>query len=194
MYLAEVHLTVLEDARTTGLLEVVGEDHMFSTVEEAVNHARDRTDPSLGMSEELKTRSVAFIGGAEMRETGSGHAPHAMALPLGAIVAAMRRDPDKMRILTACTLAAVAVAFEPPYLTLSTSVVQLVCVRKQPGARLPRCRLSAPCTARRCWPGYSADIFGRRLFLLIGGLVGLTVSNILSLLGWMHRRRSWSPI
>ncbi len=37
-YLAEVHLTVLEDARTTGLLEVVGEDHTFATVEEAVNH------------------------------------------------------------------------------------------------------------------------------------------------------------
>ena len=40
MYLAEVHLTVLEDARTTGLLEVVGEDHVFSTVEEAVKHAQ----------------------------------------------------------------------------------------------------------------------------------------------------------
>ena len=39
LYLAEVHATVLEDARTTGLLEVVGEDHTFATVEEAVNHA-----------------------------------------------------------------------------------------------------------------------------------------------------------
>ena len=37
-YLAEVHLPVLEDARTTGLLEIVGEDHTFATVEEAVNH------------------------------------------------------------------------------------------------------------------------------------------------------------
>jgi len=37
-YLAEVHLPVLEDARTTGLLEIVGEDHTFTTVEEAVNH------------------------------------------------------------------------------------------------------------------------------------------------------------
>ncbi len=39
-YLAEVHLPVLEDARTTGLLEIVGEDHTFATVEEAVNHVQ----------------------------------------------------------------------------------------------------------------------------------------------------------
>ena len=37
-YLAEVHLPVREDARTTGLLEIVGEDRTFATVEEAVNH------------------------------------------------------------------------------------------------------------------------------------------------------------
>jgi len=37
-YLAEVHATVLEDARTTGLLNIVGEDHVFATVEEAVKH------------------------------------------------------------------------------------------------------------------------------------------------------------
>jgi sulfate permease, SulP family len=41
-YLAEVHVTVLEDARTTGLLEVVGEDHVFATIEEAVNHVLAR--------------------------------------------------------------------------------------------------------------------------------------------------------
>jgi len=36
--LAEVHRPVLEDARRTGLLEVVGEDHVFPTVDAAVNH------------------------------------------------------------------------------------------------------------------------------------------------------------
>lgn len=34
--LAEVHRPVLEDARRTGWLEVIGEDHVFPTVEAAV--------------------------------------------------------------------------------------------------------------------------------------------------------------
>jgi sulfate permease, SulP family len=39
VYMAEVHLTALEDARRTGLLEVVGEQNTFATVEEAVSRA-----------------------------------------------------------------------------------------------------------------------------------------------------------
>jgi sulfate permease, SulP family len=39
VYLAEVHAPVLEDARRTGLLEVIGEDHVFPTVEAAVSAA-----------------------------------------------------------------------------------------------------------------------------------------------------------
>ena len=34
--LAEVHAPVLADARRTGLLELIGEDHVFPTVEVAV--------------------------------------------------------------------------------------------------------------------------------------------------------------
>jgi SulP family sulfate permease len=38
VYLAEVHKTVFEDARRTGLLDAVGEDHVFPTVDAAVSH------------------------------------------------------------------------------------------------------------------------------------------------------------
>jgi sulfate permease, SulP family len=38
VYLAEVHQTVVEDARRTGLLDEIGEDHVFPTVESAVSH------------------------------------------------------------------------------------------------------------------------------------------------------------
>jgi hypothetical protein len=38
LYLAEVHTSLLESARKTGLLESTGEDHVFSTVELAVRH------------------------------------------------------------------------------------------------------------------------------------------------------------
>jgi MFS superfamily sulfate permease-like transporter len=36
LYLAEVHTSLLEAARKTGLLESIGEDHVFTTVELAV--------------------------------------------------------------------------------------------------------------------------------------------------------------
>ena len=36
VYLAEVHAPVLEHARKTGLLEFIGEDHVFPTVDLAV--------------------------------------------------------------------------------------------------------------------------------------------------------------
>lgn len=125
-----------------------------------------------------------------MHKTGSEHSPRAMAFPLGAIVAAMRRDPDKLRILSACTIAAVAAVFEPPYLTLSTSFIQV-------GLRAE----SSPAPAYLAvgflllalltlLAGTSADVFGRRLFLLIG-LAGLTVSNILGLL-WLDAPKAFA--
>ncbi len=36
VYLADVHAPVLADARARGLLDMIGEDHVFPTVEEAV--------------------------------------------------------------------------------------------------------------------------------------------------------------
>ena len=37
MFMADVHVPVLEYGRKTGLFELIGEDHVFHTVEEAVN-------------------------------------------------------------------------------------------------------------------------------------------------------------
>jgi len=42
VYLAEVHKPVMEDARKTGLLEIVGEENVFATVEEAVSRLEAR--------------------------------------------------------------------------------------------------------------------------------------------------------
>ena len=39
VYLADMHLTALEDARRTGLLGVIGEENVFDTVEEALSQA-----------------------------------------------------------------------------------------------------------------------------------------------------------
>lgn len=36
LYLVELHVLVLEQARQTGLLEFIGEDHVFPTVDLAV--------------------------------------------------------------------------------------------------------------------------------------------------------------
>jgi SulP family sulfate permease len=38
VYVAEVHAPVLEYGRQTGLLEAIGEDHVFPTVDAAVRH------------------------------------------------------------------------------------------------------------------------------------------------------------
>jgi SulP family sulfate permease len=39
VFFANVHAPVLERARTTGLLDTVGEDHVFPTLDAAVEHA-----------------------------------------------------------------------------------------------------------------------------------------------------------
>jgi hypothetical protein len=38
VYWAEVHAPVLEYGRQTGLLDAIGEDHVFPTVDAAVRH------------------------------------------------------------------------------------------------------------------------------------------------------------
>ena len=54
----------------------------------------------------------------------SGHTARAAALPLGAILVALKRDKAKLGVLIACTMAAVTTVFEPTYLNLSSSVIQ----------------------------------------------------------------------
>jgi MFS superfamily sulfate permease-like transporter len=43
LYFAEVHAPVLQRARATGLVESVGEDHLFLTVDAAVRHVEAAT-------------------------------------------------------------------------------------------------------------------------------------------------------
>jgi SulP family sulfate permease len=38
VYFADVHAPILERGRETGLLEAIGEDHLFPTVDAAVSH------------------------------------------------------------------------------------------------------------------------------------------------------------
>ena len=103
---------------------------------------------------------------------------------LGFMFHALVRDHDKLMILIACTLAAVTVVFEPQYLTLSTSFVQT-------GLRTPDSQ--APMTFAFLFlilamitliAGLSADLLGRRLFLLLG-LGGLMLSNVLGMF-WLN--------
>jgi MFS transporter, DHA2 family, multidrug resistance protein len=107
-------------------------------------------------------------------------APRKRAFPVGIIIRTLRSDPKKLRILYVCTLAAMVTVFEPTYLNLSTSVVQT-------GLRTPNSQ--APLMIAAAFlvlalvtvvAGASADLFGRRLFLL-AGLGGLTLSNVLGL-------------
>ena len=43
VYFADVHAPILERGRQTGLLEVIGEDHVFPTVDAAVRHIEAET-------------------------------------------------------------------------------------------------------------------------------------------------------
>lgn len=113
--------------------------------------------------------------------------PGSGAIDLATVIRALKRDPQNLRILFACTLAAVVTVFEPGYLTLSTSVIQA-------GLRAPNS--PAPLTFAVAFlvlalitllAGTSADLFGRRLFLVLG-LAGLTVSNVFGLI-WLDTPR-----
>ncbi len=101
------------------------------------------------------------------------------ALALGRIVfEALTHDPHALRILIACTLAVVATAIEPPYLSLSTPEIQTQL--RTPGSAAPLFIATAFLTVAVIMliAGTSGDLFGRRLFLLIG-VAGVTLSNIL---------------
>ena len=115
---------------------------------------------------------------------------HKAELPLGSIVAAMRRDPQKLRILFACTMAAVAAVFEPTYLNLSSSVIQAGLRAENSPAPMFLAIAFLLLALFTLLAGTSADLFGRRL-LLLAGLVGLTLSNVLGLL-WMESPRAFA--
>jgi len=121
---------------------------------------------------------------SKLRESGQG-----VPAP-GELMRALKRNPRDLQVLFACTMAAVATVFEPTYLTLSTSVIQT-------GLRAPNS--PAPMVFAAAFlllalftllAGSSADIFGRRRFLLIG-LLGLTVSNLLALI-WLDAPRAFA--
>ncbi|MFZ0529254.1 MAG: MFS transporter [Propionicimonas sp.] len=114
------------------------------------------------------------MGGADAASRRQG------AEQLRAAIRALRQDPRSLRILLACTIAAVVTVFEPPYLTLSTSVIQ-------GGLRVPNSPTPMILAAAflvlaliTLLAGTSADLFGRRRFLILG-LVGLTLSNLLAM-------------
>jgi MFS transporter, DHA2 family, multidrug resistance protein len=101
----------------------------------------------------------------------------------GMMYRALTRDPAKLRILFACTLAAVATAFEPTYLTLSTSFVQAGLRTPDSGVPMFFAVMYLLLALVTLIAGATADLFGRRLFLLLG-MGGLMVSNLLSWL-WL---------
>jgi len=103
------------------------------------------------------------------------------ALPFGAMIEALKRDPGNLGILIACTAASVAAVFEPTYLTLSTSAIQTWL--RAPNSQAPMILTVAFLVLAlfTLLVGTLGDLFGRRRLLLIG-LVGLTASNALGLL------------
>ena len=53
-------------------------------------------------------------------QTNPVPAPPKGGLTFGIIIHALTGEPEKLRVLIACTLAVMATVFEPTYLTLST--------------------------------------------------------------------------
>jgi MFS transporter, DHA2 family, multidrug resistance protein len=116
--------------------------------------------------------------------TGRGPSSARLAgSPFALAVGALKQDPGKLGILTACTIAAAATVFEPAYLSLSTGVVE-ASLRAQDSPAPMILAIGFLLLALMTLVGGSfADIFGRRRFLLVG-LVGLTLSNLLGL-AWL---------
>ena len=117
----------------------------------------------------------------------SGPLSGRMTLSPGSILVAMKRDPQNLRILFACTIAAVATVFEPTYLNLSTSVIQTSLRAQNSQAPVFLSIAFLMLALFTLLTGTLADLFGRRLFLLVG-LVGLNVSNLLGVL-WLGTPR-----
>lgn len=107
----------------------------------------------------------------------------------GSIIRSLKRDAQAWRILLACTVATVATAFEPGYLTLSTSLIQTSL--RAPGSPAPLILAVAFLVLAliTLLAGTSADLLGRRKFLVIG-LAGVTVANGLGMF-WLDDLRSF---
>ena len=104
--------------------------------------------------------------------------------PLAVALAALRAEPVSFRILIACTIAASATVFEPAYLSLSTGAVEAT-LRAQDSPAPMFFAIGFLLLALITLIGGSfADTFGRRRLLLIG-LAGLTLSNVLGL-AWLQ--------
>jgi MFS family permease len=104
--------------------------------------------------------------------------------PLAVALTALRAEPVNFRILIACTIAASATVFEPGYLSLSTGAVEAT-LRAQDSPAPMFFAIGFLLLALITLIGGSfADMFGRRRLLLIG-LAGLTLSNVLGL-AWLH--------
>lgn len=109
------------------------------------------------------------------------------ARELKSVTRALKRNPQNLRILFACTMAAVVTVFEPGYLTLSTSVIQAGLRAPNSPAPLAFATAFLVLALITLLAGTSADLFGRRLLLVLG-LAGLTVSNVLAMV-WLDTPR-----
>ena len=119
----------------------------------------------------------------ETLKRGQPLASRFAALPLGAIFVALKRDPAKLGVLVACTIAAVAAVFEPTYLNLSSSLIQAGLRAESSPAPMLLAIAFLLLALFTLLAGTSADLFGRRR-LLLAGLVGLAVSNVLGMI-WL---------
>ena len=104
------------------------------------------------------------------------HLPAQIA-PVGLVWNELIRDPQKRRILIACTLAMVTTGLEPAFLTLSTTAIQTRL--RIPGSNAPMFvavgyLILAVLTLVA---GTTGDLFGRKRVMVVG-LVGLTLANI----------------
>lgn len=125
------------------------------------------------------TRATPSVRALRANTTVTAHqdAPAAGEnLPIGAIVAAMRAQPAGVRTLLACTVSAAAAAFEPGYLTLSTSVIQTGLRAPNSSAPLMMATAFLVLAVLTLAIGSLADAVGRRIVLRVG-LAGLTLAN-----------------
>lgn len=105
-------------------------------------------------------------------------------LEWGAVIKALKQRPEALRVLFACTACAAVTVFEPGYMTLSISLVQIGLRAQASPAPLVLAAGMLVVALITLIAGASADLFGRRRFLVLG-LVGLTLSNVLGM-AWLH--------
>lgn len=122
-----------------------------------------------------------------MNARAGAAAPGTGVPELGSVIRALKRDPQALRILFACTMAAVVTVFEPGYMTLSTSLIQAALRAPNSPAPLVLAAAFLVLALITLLAGAAADLFGRRLFLVMG-LAGSAVSNVLGL-SWLDTPR-----